>query len=90
MYRVNHTSSSNPHVKVYALISRHGNVQLVILHKDATASYDALVTLKVAVPVKIYTAAVCSSDATVSAVGRQRGWSEAGWVTLTMGVRMAR
>ncbi len=51
VYRVNHTASNNPHVKVYALISRHGNVQLVIIHKDATATHDALVTLKVALPV---------------------------------------
>ena len=51
VYRVNHTSSDNPHVKVYSLISRQGNIQLVIIHKDATALHDAVVTLRVAVPV---------------------------------------
>ena len=51
VYRVKYTNADSPHVKVYASISRHGGVQLVVLHKHAGASHDALVTMRLALPV---------------------------------------
>ena len=51
IYRVNVTDSSNPHVKVYSLITKQGHVQVVLLHKDASTRQDAVVNLRLALPV---------------------------------------
>ena len=51
VYRVNVTETSNPHVKVYALITSEGHVQVVLVHKDASTTHDAVVTLSLALPV---------------------------------------
>ena len=55
IYRVNVTDSSNPHVKVYSLITKEGNVQVVLLHKDASTRLDATVTLRLTLPVAFST-----------------------------------
>ena len=51
IYRVNITDSSNAHVKVYSLITKRGDVHVVLLHKDASTMQDAVVALRLAIPV---------------------------------------